>query len=64
MAKIAGSVWKPEPLKKKTAQARRKSSVKLSSINKDKKRNYKPYKGKDNKPLFQGVHDARNYCDT
>ena len=45
MAKIAGSVWKPEPLKKKTAQARRKSSVKLSSMNKDKKRNYKPYKG-------------------
>ena len=45
MAKIAGSVWKPEPLKKNTAQARRKSSVKLSSMNKAKKRNYKAYRG-------------------
>lgn len=45
MAKIAGSVWKPAPLHKKTSQAKRKSSVKMSSMNKSKKRSYKAYQG-------------------
>lgn len=45
MSKIAGSFWKPAPLRKKTAQAKQGSSVKLSSMNKSKKRSYKAYRG-------------------
>ena len=46
MAKIAtGQVWKPEPNRKKTSQGGRKSSIKRSSMNKSKKRSYKPSRG-------------------
>lgn len=45
MAKLSGTTWKPAPLHKKTAQAKRKASVKMSSMNKDKKRGYKAYRG-------------------
>lgn len=46
MAKInMGSVWKPEPIHKKTSQSTRKASVKLSSMNKSKKRSFKPSRG-------------------
>lgn len=45
MAKIAGAVWKPEKYKKKTSIGNSKSSIKLSSMNKNKKRSYKPSRG-------------------
>lgn len=45
MAKIANVTWKPEPLKKKTSQGNTKSRIKLSSMNKQKKRSYKPSRG-------------------
>jgi len=46
MAKIGSSVaWKPERNHKKTSQARRSGSVKMSSMNKSKKRQHKQYKG-------------------
>jgi hypothetical protein len=46
VAKIkTGSMWKPEPVRKRTSQASRKSSVKLSSMNKSKKRSFKPSRG-------------------
>ena len=46
MAKVKmGSVWKPEPVNKKTSQSTRKASVKMSSMNKDKKRSFKPSRG-------------------
>jgi hypothetical protein len=46
MSKVnMGSSWKPEPLHKRTAQSKKVSSVKLSSMNKAKKRSYKPYRG-------------------
>jgi len=44
-AGIGASKWKPEPHKKKTAQGKTRSSIKLSSMNKAKKRSYKVYKG-------------------
>jgi len=40
-----GAVWKPEKYKKKTSIGKTKSSIKLSSMNKDKKRSYKPSRG-------------------
>lgn len=45
MAKLSGTTWKPAPLHKKTSQAKRTSSVKMSSMNKSKKRSYKSYRG-------------------
>jgi hypothetical protein len=46
MAKVKmGSVWKPEPVHKKTSQSTRKASVKMSSMNKSKKRSFKPNRG-------------------
>lgn len=45
MSKSIGTTWKPEPVNKRTAQGKRKSSIKMSSMNKHKKRSYKPYKG-------------------
>jgi hypothetical protein len=45
MAKLATGVWKPTPYKKKTSQGGTKSRVKLSSMNKAKKRSYKPSRG-------------------
>lgn len=45
MAKLAGTAWKPEPKHKKTSQGATKGSIKRSSMNKSKKRSYKPYKG-------------------
>ena len=45
MAKLATGVWKPEPLKKKTSQGGTKSRIKRSSMNKSKKRSYKPSRG-------------------
>lgn len=44
-AKTIGTAWKPEPVHKKTAQGKRKSSIKMSSMNKHKKRSHKPYRG-------------------
>ena len=45
MAKLAGTAWKPEPRPKKTSQGAKKSRIKLSSMNKSKKRGYKPNRG-------------------
>lgn len=46
MAKVKmGSVWKPEPINKKTSQSTRKASVKMSSMNKSKKRYFKTNRG-------------------
>jgi hypothetical protein len=45
MAKLPTTTWKPEPHKKKTAQGGTKSQIKRSSMNKDKKRSYKPSRG-------------------
>ena len=45
MSKSIGTAWKPEPVHKKTAQGRRKSSIKMSSMNKNTKRSHKPYRG-------------------
>lgn len=46
MAKIkTGSVWKPEPVRKRTSQSINKASVKMSSMNKSKKRSFKPSRG-------------------
>jgi hypothetical protein len=45
MAKIYGSVWKPEPRPKKTSQGAKPSRIKRSSMNKSKKRSYKPTRG-------------------
>ena len=46
MAKVAtGAVWKPEKNKKKTSIGGTKSSIKLSSMSKGKKRSYKPSRG-------------------
>ena len=45
MAKLPNTTWKPEPTKKKTSQGGTKSQVKRSSMNKDKKRSYKPSRG-------------------
>lgn len=46
MSKVnMGSTWKPAPLHKRTSQSKARSSVKLSSMNKAKKRGYKPYRG-------------------
>jgi len=46
MAKVAGGkAWKPEPVRKKTAQGATKSSIKKSSMNKSRKRSYKAYRG-------------------
>ena len=46
MAKIAsGQAWKPEPRRKKTSQGGTKSSLKMSSMNKSKKRSHKNYRG-------------------
>jgi hypothetical protein len=46
MAKGAlGNIWKPEKYKKKTSIGKTKTSIKLSSMNKDKKRSYKPSRG-------------------
>ena len=46
MAKLPNTTWKPEPYKKKTDQGGTKSQIKRSSMNKDKKRSYKPSRGK------------------
>ena len=46
MAKVtAGSIWRPEKNKKKTSIGKTKTSIKLSSMNKGKKRSYKPSRG-------------------
>lgn len=45
MAKLAGTAWKPEPNPKKTSQGKTKSRIKLSSMNKSKKRQHKTYRG-------------------
>ena len=46
MAKInTTAVWKPEKNSKKTSIGNRNSSIKLSSMNKNKKRSYKPSRG-------------------
>jgi hypothetical protein len=46
MAKVnVGSVWNHQSKPKKTAQGGRKSSIKRSSMNKSKKRSYKPSRG-------------------
>ena len=46
MSKVKlGSTWKPEPIHKRTSQANKKSSVKYSSMNKSKRRSYKPSRG-------------------
>lgn len=46
MAKVnMGSVWNHVRKPKKTAQGGRKSSIKRSSMNKSKKRSYKPSRG-------------------
>ena len=45
MAKLAGTTWKPAPRHKKTSQGGRKSSIKMSSMNKNMKRGYKPSRG-------------------
>ena len=45
MAKIGNVSWKPEPFKKKTSQGSTKSRIKLSSMNKHRKRSYKPSRG-------------------
>ena len=45
MAKLPNVTWKPEPYKKKTSQGGTKAQIKRSSMNKDKKRSYKPSRG-------------------
>jgi hypothetical protein len=46
MAKVKlGSIWKPQATRKKTSQSSRKSLVKFSSMNKSKKRSFKPTRG-------------------
>lgn len=45
MAKILGTAWKPTPHPKKTSQSSTKSRTKLSSMNKSKKRSFKPSRG-------------------
>jgi len=45
MAKIANTAWRPESKHKHTSQGNRRSSIKLSSMNKSKKRSYKPNRG-------------------
>lgn len=46
MAKVKlGTMWKPEPVRKRTSQSTRKASVKMSSMNKSKKRSFKPSRG-------------------
>lgn len=45
MAKTTGNSWRPAPLHKKTSQTKRKASVKMSSMNKSKKRGFKSYRG-------------------
>ena len=45
MAKLPNVTWKPEPVSKKTSQGGKKSSIKMSSMNKSKKRSYKPTRG-------------------
>jgi hypothetical protein len=45
MAKALGTAWKPEPKRKKTSQGVTSSSIKVSSMNKSKKRSYKQYRG-------------------
>lgn len=41
--KTGTTAWKPEPIKKGTSIGR--GFVKLSSMNKSKKKSYKPYRG-------------------
>lgn len=45
MAKLPNTTWKPEAFKKKTSQGGTKSQIKKSSMNKNKKRSYKPSRG-------------------
>ena len=47
MAKISigTTAWKPEKNRKKTAQGNTNSSIKFSSMNKNKKRSHKAYRG-------------------
>ena len=46
MSKVnLGSSWKPSPVKKRTCQSKKNSSVKLSSMNRHRKRSYKPSRG-------------------
>ena len=45
MAKLPNTTWKPEPFKKKTSQGGTKAQVKTSSMNKHKRRSYKPSRG-------------------
>ena len=46
MAKVnLGSVWKPSSKPKNTSQGRTNSRIKFSSMNKSKKRSYKPNRG-------------------
>jgi hypothetical protein len=45
MAKVANTAWKPEPRLKHTSQGGKNSSIKLSSMNKSKKRSYKASRG-------------------
>ena len=45
MAKVVNNKWKPEPKHKHTSQGGESTSIKTSSMNKSKKRSYKPYKG-------------------
>jgi hypothetical protein len=45
MSKALGAAWKPEPRRKKTSQGNTNSSIKISSMNKNKKRGYKAYRG-------------------
>ena len=45
MAKVANNAWKPEPKHKHTSQGGSNASIKTSSMNKSKKRSYKPYRG-------------------
>ena len=46
MAKVnTGAIWKPEKNKKKTSIGGTKTSIKLSSMNKNKKRSYKASRG-------------------
>jgi len=42
---IGNTTWKPQPHRKKTSQGNSNSSVKLSSMNKSKKRSYKKNRG-------------------
>ena len=45
MAKVANNAWKPEPKHKHTSQGGANASIKTSSMNKSKKRSYKPDRG-------------------